>query len=64
MEHINHHFREGGAHRFAYDFRTLAKVLTNVGFQEIQRRDSDPELDSVERKLGTLYVNASKPEAK
>ena len=64
MEHINYHFRQGDEHRFAYDFKTLAQALTNVGFQEIQRRDFDPELDSVDRKLGTLYVNASKPEAK
>jgi predicted SAM-dependent methyltransferase len=64
MEHINYHFRQGDEHRFAYDFNTLAQALGRAGFQQIQRRDFDPELDSVDRKLGTLYVNASKPEAK
>ena len=64
MEHINYHFRQGGEHHFAYDFKTLAQALGNAGFQQIQRRDFDPELDSADRKLGTLYVNASKPDAK
>jgi predicted SAM-dependent methyltransferase len=60
MEHINYHFREDYEHLFAYDFKTLAKSLESVGFQKIQRRDFDPELDSEDRKLGTLYVNCSK----
>jgi hypothetical protein len=64
MEHINYHFRQDDEHRFAYDFKTLAQALSSAGFQEIQRRDFEPALDSVDRKLGTLYVNASKPEAK
>jgi predicted SAM-dependent methyltransferase len=60
MEHINYHFRQGDQHRFAYDFKTLAKALARIGFQEIQRRDFDRELDSADRELGTLYVRASK----
>ena len=60
MEHINYHFRQGEEHRFAYDFKTLAHALTKVGFQEVQRRDFDSTLDSEDRKLGTLYVNALK----
>lgn len=62
MEHINYHFRQAGEHRFAYDFITLAKVLTSVGFQKVHRREFDAELDSKDRELGTLYVNAFKPE--
>ena len=64
MEHINYHFRQGDDHRFAYDFKTLARALSSAGFQEIQRRDFDPELDSLDRKIGTLYVNASKQNTK
>jgi len=64
MEHINYHFRQGDERRFAYDFKTLARALSNVGFQEIQRRDFDPDLDSADRKLGTLYVNAYKQKEK
>jgi SAM-dependent methyltransferase len=63
MEHINYHFRQGDEHRFAYDFKTLAQALISVGFKKVQRRAFDEDLDSVDRKLGTLYVNACKPEA-
>jgi predicted SAM-dependent methyltransferase len=61
MEQINYHFRQDGDHRFAYDFVTLAQALSNAEFQDIKRRDFDPDLDSVDRKLGTLYVDACKP---
>lgn len=61
MEQINYHFRQDGDHRFAYDYMTLAQALGSAGFQDIKRRDFDPNLDSVDRKLGTLYVHAVKP---
>jgi len=61
MEQINYHFRQDGDHRFAYDYATLAQALGGAGFQDITRRDFDPDLDSIDRKLGTLYVNAVKP---
>ena len=61
MEHINYHFRQEGAHRFAYDFQTLKHVLESAGFSEVRRRDFDPQLDTEERKLGTLYCDAIKP---
>ena len=64
MEHINYHFRQGEEHRFAYDFKTLAQALTSVGFQKVQRREFDEELDTLDRELGILYVNAFKPEVK
>jgi predicted SAM-dependent methyltransferase len=60
LEHINFHFRQGREHRFAYDFSTLKKALERAGFVNVRRRDFDPELDSEERRLGTLYVNAYK----
>lgn len=61
MEQINYHFRQDGDHRFAYDFATLAQALSKAEFQDIKRREYDPDLDSADRKLGTLYVNAVKP---
>lgn len=61
LEHINWHFRQGGEHKFAYDFKTLEKALARSGFVAIRRRDFDPKLDSEERRLGTLYVDATKP---
>jgi predicted SAM-dependent methyltransferase len=61
MEHINQHFREYGKHRFAYDFETLERVLNKAGFIEVKRREFDSELDSEDRRLGTLYVEGKKP---
>lgn len=60
MEHINYHFRQNDEHRFAYDFKTLAHALSRAGFQKIKRREFDPDLDSEDRKFGTLYVHAVK----
>jgi predicted SAM-dependent methyltransferase len=61
LEHINFHFRQGGEHRFAYDFTTMEKALSRAGFVDIRRREFDPELDTESRRLGTLYVDAVKP---
>ncbi len=61
MEQINYHFRQNGEHRFAYDLVTLVQMMRDAGFQEIKQRDFDPQLDSADRELGTLYVNAIKP---
>ncbi|NOX90120.1 MAG: methyltransferase domain-containing protein [Calditrichaeota bacterium] len=58
LEHINHHFRENGSHKFAYDFETLKRALEEAGFQQIKRSDFDPSIDNEKRKLGTLYVRA------
>ncbi len=60
MHHINYHFRQAGEHRYAYDFETLQKMLLAAGFDRAVRREFDPELDSADRRLGTLYVVASK----
>jgi predicted SAM-dependent methyltransferase len=61
IEHINYHFRQDGEHRFAYDFETAEKVLKDVGYLNISRRDFDPELDSDHRKVGSLFMSAFKP---
>lgn len=63
LEHINFHFRQGGEHRFAYDFTTLEKALSRSGFINVRRREFNPGLDTEERRLGTLYVDAVKPGA-
>jgi len=60
MEHINYHFRQGREHRYAYDFETLKYVLEKAGFGQVRRRDFDPQLDSRDRELGTLYIEAVK----
>jgi predicted SAM-dependent methyltransferase len=61
MEHINYHFRQEGKHRFAYDFETVQKILGEVGFTSVARRQFDPVLDSEHREFGSLFISAQKP---
>ena len=62
----NFHFRQqipefGAAHRYAYDFETLAARLDAAGFADVVRRAFDPASDAEERRVGTLYVRATRP---
>lgn len=70
MEHINHHFRQRARgmsynhfenHRFAWDFDTLKSKLEAAGFTQIKERLFNPELDSIHREVGSLFVHAQKP---
>lgn len=61
LEHINYHFRQEGKHRFAYDFETARKLLDEIGFVNIARREFDPALDSEHRRCGSLFISAQKP---
>ena len=61
LEHINWHFREGSAHRYAYDFETAQKFLNQAGFVDIRKRAFDASLDSHDRQIGSLFVFARKP---
>lgn len=61
LEHVNHHFRQGTEHRYAYDFETVEKVLKEAGFIDIQRREYDASLDAKRREVGSLFVFARKP---
>jgi len=58
---VNFFFRQGSKHKYAYDFETLARVLTEGGFTEVKRREFSPKMDSEDRRDGTLYVDACKP---
>lgn len=60
LDHINYHFRQGNEHKYAYDFETLKRILELIGFTSVSRRDYDDQIDSEDRKIGTLYVNARK----
>jgi ubiquinone/menaquinone biosynthesis C-methylase UbiE len=65
MDQTNFFFRQNyeywfNEHRFAYDYATLALRLTEAGFKDVRRRDYDPALDSEDRALGTLYVEATR----
>ena len=62
MEHVNYNFRQAGEHRYAYDYETLSRLLERCGFEAIERSEYDPELDSEDRVVGSLYVTARKPD--
>lgn len=73
MEHINFHFRQRRRgmsyshfenHRFAWDFETMKKKLVEVGFVDVERRDYNSNLDSKHREVGSLFVQALKPNTK
>ena len=51
----------GFGHEYLYDFETLEKALLSAGYENIQRREYDPERDSEHREEWTLYVDAFKP---
>jgi predicted SAM-dependent methyltransferase len=64
MELINVVFRQGGQHKFAYDFETMKFVLEQFGFVDVRREQFGhsqmPELciDSPRRATESLYVEA------
>jgi len=65
MEQINFLFRQNyrcdvHEHRYAYDFATLEALIRQAGFCEVRRRPFDPGLDSEDRRVGTLYVSATR----
>lgn len=61
MEAVNWLFRQGGEHQFIYDYPSLEKMLQLAGFQDVARRDWDPNRDSETRRFETIYVDARKP---
>jgi len=60
MDYLNRDFRQGREHKYAYDFQTLTRVLTEAGFTSVVRRAFDPGLDSPHREWGTLYIEGRK----
>lgn len=69
MELINAVFRQTHEHKFLYDYETLKFGLQRARFVQIQRQNfgitSVPELaiDTPERRIESLYVEAAKPMA-
>jgi predicted SAM-dependent methyltransferase len=64
LDHLNYHFRQETEHKYAWDHETLARKLSEFGFTDIVRREYDPALDSESRRIGTLYLRATKPLAR
>jgi predicted SAM-dependent methyltransferase len=61
MHHVNYLFRADGRHQYGWDAETLGQVLTNAGFVQAHVRAFDPDLDSENRRLRSLYMQAMKP---
>ena len=59
MHRVNYVFRQGHEHQYAYDFETLSRVLTDVGFVGVEQRPRDPDLD-YRKPDGSLFVMARK----
>lgn len=63
MMYVNEIFR-GFGHKYAYDAQTLTQLLMRAGFTDVQQTTfnigRDPRLivDSDERKVGSLYIEA------
>lgn len=62
LEHVNQHIRCDGLRKYAYDFETLTKILAKAGFISIKKRPFNQSLDIEIRRIGSLYVDARKPD--
>ncbi|MEM7164402.1 MAG: methyltransferase domain-containing protein [Planctomycetota bacterium] len=67
MDVVNSAFRWKHQHFYMYDAETMTKLLEEIGFVDVERRDfassSVPELESVDapmRRFGTLYMEGRK----
>ena len=60
MQIVNLMFR-GFGHKYMYDYETLQRILTSIGFTNIYKRSFDPSIDSEQRRDWTIYVDAYKP---
>jgi predicted SAM-dependent methyltransferase len=64
MELINEVFRQGGEHKYAWDFETLRMVLNRAGFTKVYKKeylesnDQNLAIDMESRKFESLYVEA------
>lgn len=61
MHCVNYLFRQGREHKYAYDEKTLRRVLENVGFAGVLRRSFDASLDAPNHEIGSLFMRAARP---
>lgn len=64
---LTHIFRQGGEHKYGYDYNALSYLLAESGFLKIEKKafgvslNSELERDQVNHKEHSLYVEAIKP---
>jgi SAM-dependent methyltransferase len=69
MEVINFHFRQSGQHRFSYDDETLAALLRDCGFEDVNQRGfrssalRELAIDSDYRAPESLVLEGTAPSA-
>jgi predicted SAM-dependent methyltransferase len=61
MDHVNYTFRQGDQHQYAWDAETLLLLLSDRGFERARERMFDAALDSEDRQIGGLLVEAFRP---
>jgi len=61
LDHINYHFRQDGEHKYAWDAESLARTLRDGGFAPVSQREFDSQLDTEDRRIGSLYMIGIKP---
>ena len=65
-EILTHLFRQGGEHKYGYDFHALSKVLIDAGFEKVIKTafgcslDGDLKYDQPNHRFHSLYVEAVK----
>jgi predicted SAM-dependent methyltransferase len=62
MHVVNYVFRQGCEHKYAYDEDTLRAVLRAAGFEDVRRRPFNPGTDAENHQIGSLCMQARKPE--
>jgi len=67
MEPLNFIFRQGGHHKYAWDYENMAFVLEKYGFKKVKRQQygqsyiDELAIDQEERANESLYTEAVKP---
>lgn len=61
MDHVNYCLRQNGEHHWYYDEETMRLLLESIGFADVKRREFDPTLDQEHRRVGSMYIQCSKP---
>ena len=61
LDHINYHFRQDGEHKYAWDAESLARTLRDAGFTHVSQREFNLQMDTEDRRIGSLYMVGIKP---
>ncbi len=58
---LNHHFRQFGEHRYAYDAETLGARLRSAGFDEVRMVEPSPDYEQAARAFESLVMTGRRP---